>query len=193
MKKLWSAIVIGSVLALAACSTAPPPPPRPQIAQPTFTPPPTEYRWTQGNAAKGFEAMAGAFGRMTLRPAEFLWAPVIPAEGETRLVVDIANQIAFVYRADQLIGVTNVSSGKKGHPTPLGFWSVQFKRPMYRSKKYDNAAMPFMQSIDDHGIAFHAGVTPGFPASHGCIRMPPKFAQRLYGLTKVGDKVIIEG
>ena len=112
---------------------------------------------------------------------------------DVAITIDIANQIAFVFKGEQLIGVTNVSTGKKGHPTPLGFWTINWKRPMYRSKKYDNAPMPFMQNIDDKGIAIHAGNTPGYPASHGCIRMPMAFAKQLYGLTKPGNKVVIEG
>jgi len=77
--------------------------------------------------------------------------------------------------------------------TPYGFWTILEKRPFYRSKKYDNAPMPFMQRIDNYGIAFHGGVNPGYPASHGCMRLPMKFAEKLYGLTKIGSKVIIEG
>ena len=67
------------------------------------------------------------------------------------------------------------------------------KHRFYRSKKYDNAPMPFMQRIDSYGIALHGGGTPGFPESHGCIRLPMKFAEKLYGLTKLGSKVVIEG
>jgi lipoprotein-anchoring transpeptidase ErfK/SrfK len=62
---------------------------------------------------------------------------------------------------------------------------------MYRSKKYDNAPMPFMQRIDDYGIAMHAGYNPGEPASHGCIRLPAKFASKLYQVTGVGTPVLI--
>ena len=191
MRKFWSVVAVGGTLALASCSTTPPPPP--VVAQPKFIPPSINYRWTNGYSAKGYEAMQAAFGRMSLRPGEHLWIPNIPADGQINITVDLVSQLAFVFRDERLIGVSNVSSGKKGHETPLGFWSIQFKRPMYRSRKYDNAPMPFMQSIDDHGIAFHAGVTPGRPASHGCIRLPAAFAKQLYGMTKVGDKVVIEG
>jgi lipoprotein-anchoring transpeptidase ErfK/SrfK len=116
-----------------------------------------------------------------------------PAEGDVAITIDIANQVAFVFKGSQLVGVTNVSTGKKGHPTPLGFWTINWKRPMYRSRKYDNAPMPFMQNIDDKGIALHGGNTPGYPASHGCIRLPMAFAKQLYTLTKPGNKVVIEG
>jgi lipoprotein-anchoring transpeptidase ErfK/SrfK len=193
MRKFWSALAIGGALALASCSTPMAPPPPPRIATPAFIPPDTNYRWTNGFSASGFEAMHKMLGRTTLRPAEFHWAQSIPAEGDVAITVDTANQIAFVFKGSQLIGVTNISTGKKGHPTPLGFWTINWKRPMYRSKKYDNAPMPFMQNIDDKGIAMHGGVTPGYPASHGCIRLPMAFAKQLYTLTEPGDKVVIEG
>jgi lipoprotein-anchoring transpeptidase ErfK/SrfK len=194
MMKIRTLVALGVVSALAACSTTPPPPPRaPVVVQPRSVAPPTSYRWTNGFSEKGYEAMHAAFGKVHLKAGEHLWAPNVPTEGEVSITIDIANQIAFIFKGEQLIGVTNVSTGKKGHPTPLGFWTVNWKRPMYRSRKYDNAPMPFMQNIDDKGIAIHGGVTPGYPASHGCIRLPMAFAKKLYSLTKPGNKVIIEG
>lgn len=191
MMQLRTLLTVAAISVLAACSTTPPPPP--VVAQPKFTPPPTNYRWTNGFSAKGFEAMNAAFGKVTLAPGEHHWVAAIPAEGDVNITVDIANQIAFVFKGEQLIGVTNVSTGKKGHPTPLGFWTVNFKREKYFSRKYDNAPMPYMLNIDDKGIAFHGGKTPGHPASHGCIRLPMAFAKQLFGLAKVGNKVVIEG
>jgi len=193
MIRIRTLVTIGALAALAGCSMTPPPPAQPRIAQPTFVPPATNYRWTNGFSASGFEAMHKMIGRTNLRAAEFHWAPMIPNEGDVAITIDTANQVAFVFKGPQLIGVTNISTGKKGHPTPLGFWTINWKRPMYRSKKYDNAPMPFMQNIDDKGIAMHGGVTPGYPASHGCIRLPMAFAKQLYTLTKPGDKVVIEG
>jgi lipoprotein-anchoring transpeptidase ErfK/SrfK len=122
-----------------------------------------------------------------------VWAASTPTEGDTRIVVDLLTQMTYVYRGDRLLGASTMSSARQGHITPYGFWSILEKRPFYRSKKYDNAPMPFMQRIDDYGIAFHGGVNPGYPASHGCIRLPMKFAEKLYAATKVGSKVIIEG
>ena len=193
MIRIRTLVTIGALAALAGCSMTPPPPAQPRIAQPTFVPPATNYRWTNGFSASGYEAMHKMLGRTALRPAEFHWAPNFPVDGDVAITIDTANQIAFVFKGSQLIGVTNISTGKKGHPTPLGFWTINWKRPMYRSKKYDNAPMPFMQNIDDRGIALHGGVTPGYPASHGCIRLPMAFAKQLYGLTKPGNKVVIEG
>ncbi len=193
MSKIRSLVALSALSVLAACSVTPPPPRTPVVARPTFTPPETNYRWTNGYSAKGYEAMHAAFGRVRLKAGEHYWTPNVPVDGDVTLTIDIANQIAFVFKGEQLIGVTNISTGKKGHPTPLGFWTINWKRPMYRSKKYDNAPMPFMQNIDDKGIAIHGGVTPGYPASHGCIRLPMAFAKQLYGLTKPGNKVVIEG
>ncbi len=183
---------LSALSVLAACSTMPPPPPpAPVVAQPRSVAPPTNYRWTNGFSEKGYEAMYAAFGKVHLKPGEHHWTPNFPVDGDIQITVDIANQIAFVFKGDMLIGVTNVSTGKKGHPTPLGFWTINWKRPMYRSRKYDNAPMPFMQMIDQYGVALHAGHNPGYPASHGCIRLPSEFAKRLYGVTDLGSTVIV--
>src|SRR5262245_52124142 len=197
MMKLRSLVAVAGLSILAACSTTTvaPPPRAPIIAQPVYTGPPTDYRWTNGFSAKGYEAMYATFRKTQLKAGEHHWLPAaaIPADGDINITLDIANQVGFVFKGDALIGITNISTGKKGHPTPLGFWTINWKRPMYRSKKYDNAPMPFMQNIDDKGIAIHGGVTPGYPASHGCIRLPMAFAKQLYNLTKPGNKVVIEG
>lgn len=137
--------------------------------------------------------MVAEFGRVGLRPGEYLWARSIPAVGETQIIIDRLTQTAYVYRDDKLVGVASVSTAKQGHITPLGEWSILEKKPFYRSRKYDNAPMPWMERIDRYGIALHGGANPGYPASHGCIRMPMKFAEKLYSLTKIGSKVVIEG
>ena len=159
----------------------------------TPQPQPAPYRWTQGAAPKAHRDMVAEFGRVGLAPGQYLWAASIPKQGDTRIVIDRLTQMAYVYRADQLVGAATVSTATTGRITPLGYWSVLEKRPFYRSKKYDNAPMPFMQRIDTYGIALHGGKNPGYPASHGCIRLPMKFAEKLYGLTKVGSTVVIEG
>ena len=194
MMKFRTLIALSAIGVLAACSTTPvAPPPPPRIVQPVSVAPPTNYRWTNGFSEKGYQAMHAAFGKVRLKAGEHHWTPNFPVDGDVAITVDIANQVAFVFKGDMLIGVTNITTGKKGHPTPLGFWTINWKRPMYRSRKYDNAPMPFMQNIDDKGIAIHGGVTPGYPASHGCIRLPMAFAKQLYALTKPGNKVVIEG
>jgi len=164
------------------------------IPQPSLGAPAADlYRWTQGNAPRAIDAMAETFGKSSLGPGQYIWASDIPEEGETRIVIDLLTQMAFVYRDDELIGAAAISTGKDEKPTPLGFFSVLEKLRFYRSRKYDNAPMPFMQRIDKYGIALHGGDNPGFPASHGCIRLPHKFAERLFGLTEIGSKVVIEG
>jgi len=192
MSKYWLAAVAGMSV-LAGCSTAPKavvsaPPPAPKVAEAELP-----YKWTQGAAPQAHKDMVAEFGRRGLKTGEYLWASTIPKEGDTRVVIDRLIQVAYVYRDDKLVGAASVSTARSGRITPLGFWSVLEKRPMYRSKKYDNAPMPWMQRIDEYGIAFHGGANPGYPASHGCIRMPMKFAEKLYTLTKVGSKVVIEG
>jgi len=156
-------------------------------------PQPVPYRWTQGAAPQAHKDMVATFNKIGLAPGQYVLSQTIPTQGETHIIVDLQTQMAYVYRADKLVGASTISTAKHGMVTPLGFWSVLEKHKSYRSKKYENASMPFMQRIDDYGIAFHGGNNPGYPASHGCIRLPMKFAARLFDLTKVGSKVIIEG
>jgi lipoprotein-anchoring transpeptidase ErfK/SrfK len=190
-KRLSLAALGALAVTIAGCSTTP----QPRAVTPvTVTEPvPLPYRWTQGNAPQAHKDAVAVFGRLALRPGQYRWAAAIPEAGETRIVIDLLTQLFYVYRGDQLVGVTTISSGKKGRETPLGFWAVMLKKKQGYSRKYDNAPMPFMQMYDEKGIAFHAGPNPGYPASHGCVRLPLKFAERLYGLTTLGTKVIIEG
>ncbi len=191
MRNRVSLAIVGAALALAGCSVSPPP----RVVAPVRTaePAPLPYRWTQGNAPQGYKDTVAAFGPLALRPGQYRWAASIPETGETRVVIDLLTQLFYVYRGGQLVGVTTISSGKKGRETQLGFWAVMLKKTKGYSRKYDNAPMPFMQMYDEKGLAFHAGANPGYPASHGCVRLPLKFAERLYGLTSLGTKVIIEG
>jgi lipoprotein-anchoring transpeptidase ErfK/SrfK len=191
---MWkTTIATMALVLLAGCATVPPPAPLVAAAPPAPAASELPYRWTQGNAPQAYKDMVTEFGRKGLKPGEYVWATAVPPEGDPRIVVDLLTQMAYAYRGDKLVGATTISSARKGMVTPLGFWSILEKRPFYRSKKYENAPMPFMQRIDGYGIAFHGGNNPGYPASHGCIRLPMKFAEKLYGLTKVGSKVIIEG
>ena len=192
MRKIRNIVVavLGAAL-MASCQTAPravyaPPPPPPAGVE-------LPYKWTQGNAPQAHKDAVALFGPLFLRPGQFLWAADIPQTGDTKVVIDTLTQLFYVYRADKLIGVATVSTGKKGRETPLGFWAVMNKQKLGHSRKYENAPMPFMQMYDAKGIAFHAGPNPGYPASHGCVRLPLKFAERLYGLTQMGTKVVIEG
>jgi lipoprotein-anchoring transpeptidase ErfK/SrfK len=115
------------------------------------------------------------------------------AKGALQVIVSIADQRVSVYDDGTLIARSSVSTGVKGHPTPLGVFSVIGKERWHRSNIYSAAPMPYMQRITWSGIALHAGVVPGHPASHGCIRLTNDFAIRLWHLTKRGTRVIIAG
>src|SRR5689334_16279125 len=115
----------------------------------------------------------------------------IKPQGPLIIAVSINKQQLKVYDANGLFTQAPVSSGMKGHPTPMGVFSVIQKQKFHRSNIYSDAPMPFMQRITWSGIALHAGVLPGYPASHGCIRMPPGFAVRMYGLTRIGVRVLV--
>jgi hypothetical protein len=133
-----------------------------------------------------------AFSQETsLRPGEFVWQPQLAAEGAVEVVVSIPLQRAFVYRGGTLIGVSTVSTGRKGHETPTGTFNILQKRPKHFSNLYNNAPMPFMQRLTWGGIALHAGQIPGHPASHGCVRLPLDFARHLFGVTRLGASVHI--
>jgi lipoprotein-anchoring transpeptidase ErfK/SrfK len=185
-------LVAATAAMLAGCQTAPPP----RVAESKAVAPvlnEVPYHWTVGNAPQAHKDLVAEFRRVGLKPGEYVWAATAPAEGDTRIVVDLLTQMTYVYRGDKLLGAASMSSAKTGHITPYGYWSILEKRPFYRSKKYDNAPMPWMQRIDEYGIAFHGGANPGYPASHGCMRLPMKFAEKLYGVTRIGTKVVIEG
>jgi lipoprotein-anchoring transpeptidase ErfK/SrfK len=137
--------------------------------------------------------MLDAFGPKILKPGQYVWRDVPDSAGPQRVVISLSDQMAYLYRGDTLVAATTISSGRDSKPTPTGIFSILNKTPMYRSKKYDNAPMPWMERIDEYGIALHGGGTPGYPESHGCIHLPMKFAEKLYGLTKIGSKVVIEG
>lgn len=135
------------------------------------------------------EDMRRVFGKDRLKPGQYVWRDV--EGGDERVVISLDNQLAYLYRGNSLVAAAAISTGRKGHPTPPGIFNVLEKKTMHRSRKYDNAPMPFMQRIDRFGIALHAGHNPGRPASHGCIRLPPEFAKKLYAATKVGTPVLI--
>jgi hypothetical protein len=111
--------------------------------------------------------------------------------GPLLLSISIASQRVTVYDNGTPIASSQISTGMSGHPTPMGIFSVIQKQRWHHSNLYSNAPMPYMQRITWSGVALHAGVVPGYPASHGCIRLPAGFAVRLYGMTRLGARVII--
>jgi hypothetical protein len=126
-----------------------------------------------------------------MKPGEFLWAPHVAPSGPVVIVVSIAQQRAYAYRNGVPIGISTVSTGKKGHETPTGVFTLLQKNIDHKSNLYDDAPMPYMQRLTWDGIAMHAGNLPGYPASHGCVRLPLGFAKKLYGITRLGLTVII--
>jgi lipoprotein-anchoring transpeptidase ErfK/SrfK len=107
------------------------------------------------------------------------------------IAVSIGTQRVKVYDANGLFAEAPVSTGMPGHPTPQGVFSVIEKDRYHHSNIYSGAPMPFMQRITWGGVAMHAGVLPGYPASHGCIRMPMDFATKMWGWTKMGARVFV--
>lgn len=126
-----------------------------------------------------------------LKPGEFLWYPQIAPEGPIVLVVSLDEQRAYVYRNGLAIGVSTISSGKPGKDTPTGVFTILQKNKDHRSNLYNNAPMPHMQRLTWDGIALHGGALPGYPASHGCVRLPHEFAEKLFAITQRGDSVVV--
>lgn len=106
-------------------------------------------------------------------------------------VISIADQRISVYNKRGLVDRSAISTGVSGHPTPKGVFTIIGRERYHRSNIYSGAPMPFMQRITWSGIAMHLGVVPGHPASHGCIRLPAGFAAKLWGLTRIGERVVI--
>ena len=117
--------------------------------------------------------------------------PEDPPKGPLQIIISITDQRVSLFDNGTLIARSSVSTGTQGHPTPLGVFSVIGKQRWHRSNIYSAAPMPYMQRITWSGIALHAGVVPGHPASHGCIRLKNDFAIQLWHLTKRGTRVII--
>ena len=122
----------------------------------------------------------------SLKSGQFVWAPELSAAGPALLVVNLETQRAVFFRNGVPIGATTVSSGKDGYETPTGVFTILQKNKEHYSKTYNNAPMPNMQRLTWRGIALHAGNLPGYPASHGCIRLPIKFSSLLFGATELG-------
>ena len=112
-------------------------------------------------------------------------------QGPLIIAVSIEQQKVRIYDSNGLFAESPVSTGMKGHSTPMGVFSVIQKHKMHRSNIYSGAPMPYMQRITWSGVAMHAGVLPGYPASHGCIRMPMAFAVKMWNWTKMGARVIV--
>ena len=182
MKQLALALALTGVCALGAATGS-----APAFALETY-----EAKAAAADAAaQARYDMIEAFGPRMLRPGQYRWRDVPDSAGPERVVVSLSDQLAFLYRGQTLMAVATISTGNEDKPTPTGIFAVRGKTPFHRSRKYDNAPMPFTQFIDQYGIALHGGHNPGYPASHGCVRLPIQFAKRLYGITGVGTPVYI--
>ncbi|OHT18599.1 L,D-transpeptidase family protein [Edaphosphingomonas haloaromaticamans] len=128
-----------------------------------------------------------------LKPGQWVWAPQVAPNGPVLIYVDLSRQIAMVYRNGVRIAATTVSTGKAGHATPTGVFTILQKDAKHRSSKYNNAPMPYQQRLTWDGVALHAGGLPGYPESHGCVHLPYGFARELFALTDLGVTVVVQG
>ncbi len=126
-----------------------------------------------------------------LKPGEYWWNPQLSPSGPLMILVSVPQQMLHVYRNGILIGRSTVSTGAKGHSTPGGIFTILEKKKTHHSKSYNNAPMPNMQRLTWSGIAMHSGKLPGYPDSHGCIRLPYDFSRLLFSVTAKGGTVVV--
>jgi hypothetical protein len=126
-----------------------------------------------------------------LKPGEFIWNGDLAPAGPMTVIVHLPSQRAYVYRNGVRIGASTVSTGKAGHKTPTGVFTILQKNKDHKSNLYNNAPMPYMQRLTWDGIALHAGNLPGYPASHGCIRLPLAFSKLLFEASSMGMTVVV--
>jgi len=126
-----------------------------------------------------------------LKPGQYVWEPGRALSGPALVVVNLHTQRLLFFRNGVPIAASTVSSGKTGHETPTGVFTILQKNENHFSKTYNNAPMPNMQRLTWKGVALHAGNLPGYPASHGCVRLPLAFSKLLFGETAVGMTVVI--
>ena len=132
---------------------------------------------------------------LTASVVVFLFSPAVGFAGSNaplQIIVSKNQQSLVVYDGDAVIATSAVSTGKAGHSTPTGIFSILEKRRHHKSNIYSNAPMPFMQRLTWSGIALHgSNHVPAYPASHGCVRLPSKFAASLFKMTSRGVHVLI--
>ncbi|THD81643.1 MAG: L,D-transpeptidase [Phenylobacterium sp.] len=147
--------------------------------------------WSQGATVSSPAELARR--ALELKPGQWVWAPEVAPAGPLMVYVDLSQQRATVYRNGVRIAVSTISSGKTGHDTPTGVFTILQKDATHRSNKYNAAPMPFMQRLTWDGVALHAGGLPGYPESHGCVHLPYSFAKALFSATTLGATVVVEG
>jgi lipoprotein-anchoring transpeptidase ErfK/SrfK len=212
---LLGASLVGAPLSAAPPATAPVPPPRPLAApapaaapavRPAAKPAPKPVApaaakptatatksaaATPKPAARPAKPKPPAYGVMALKPGEFTWTPDAVPAGPVVLVVSLPQQRVHVYRNGVRIAVSTISSGRRGYETAPGVFPIIERQAEHYSNKYDNAPMPFMLRLSYDGTALHAGHLPGYPASHGCVRLPLAFAEQLFGTVRRGTVVVV--
>ena len=150
-----------------------------------------------GTAAAGAVLIPEGFAQKVvkeihqLKPGEFTWHPKRSPSGSVAVVVSLPDQLVHVYRNGIRIAVSTCSTGRPGHGTPTGVFTILQKDRNHHSSTYNNAPMPNMNRLTWSGIALHAGRLPGYPASHGCVRLPLAFSRLLFTVTHIGTPVIL--
>ena len=129
----------------------------------------------------------------SLKPGQWVWAPQIAPDGPVLIYVDLSDQTATIYRNGVRIAVSTISSGRPGHETPTGVFTILQKDADHHSSTYNDAPMPFQERLTWGGVALHAGGLPGYPSSHGCIHLPYDFSKLLFGITSMGGTVVVAG
>jgi hypothetical protein len=128
-----------------------------------------------------------------LKPGQWIWKPEIAPAGPILVYVDLTRQLATVYRNGVRIGVSTISSGRPGYETPTGVFTILEKNVEHRSRKYNDAPMPYQERLTWGGVALHAGGLPGYPESHGCVHLPLAFSKILFDAMPMGGTVVIAG
>jgi lipoprotein-anchoring transpeptidase ErfK/SrfK len=148
---------------------------------------------TSAKPAKSTKAAAQASPPRlpALKAGEYRWWPELAPEGPLAIVISLPEQRLYAYRNGLRIGVSTVSTGKRGFETKTGVFPILERERDHHSNLYDDAPMPFMLRLTWSGTALHAGKLPGYPASHGCIRLPAAFAEPLYDASRRGVIVVI--
>ena len=139
--------------------------------------------------AQAMDDLAITEAAAVMAPGRYLWADDAAATGPVSVLISLPDQRAYVFRGSKMIAASSVSTGSDEKPTPLGRFTILEKKAVHRSSLYDDAPMPFMQRLTWDGVALHAGRNPGFPASHGCVRLPAAFAKKLFAATALGATV----
>lgn len=152
---------------------------------------PLSQAFAQGAAKSAPHELIGQPDK--LKPGQWVWAPELAPEGPLLVYVDLTRQLASGYRNGVRMAVSTISSGKPGHETPTGVFTILQKDKDHHSSTYNNAPMPYTERLTWDGVALHAGGLPGYPESHGCVHLPLEFASLLFGIESLGGTVVIAG